>query len=430
MNGPDEAGGEQAEPRAPGLPVAHLRAARARRAATGAGRASANGFVATTSSATTPSASSAAVWPGELLLRGRRPRAARAARARRASRAAASTARRTRPSTGQCAAARDSRVERARRRRPARRRRSAKEHEDRGRPRARSRAGCRSCAERGRERDPPPAAAREEVDRGDDERQQHRDQHELDRPAADEPLAEVDVARRALRRARALVERADELLGGAADVGQPLRGRAAPGVSPNAAGGRSPAVVSVIAGMPRATSGRLLVEGEREAEVDELPERARPRRARSRSARRSARRRSRRASPRASAGWSPAITSRGGPSAGDRVEVDDRDDPARLRVVLGEARGAEAAEGAAVGGEEDERVRRADACAGRPPAAPYARASSISAAVPEALSFAPAPVPASSRCAITTIASGERPGPDRDTSVPEQRVGRCPGSSR
>ena len=44
----------------------------------------------------------------------------------------------------------------------------------------------------------------------------------------------------------------------------------------------------------------------------------------------------------------------------------------------------------------------------------YERASSISAAVPEALSFAPAPAPLLSRCAITTIADGERPARPRE----------------
>jgi hypothetical protein len=40
----------------------------------------------------------------------------------------------------------------------------------------------------------------------------------------------------------------------------------------------------------------------------------------------------------------------------------------------------------------------------------YERASSISAAIPEALSFAPGPVPTLSRCARTASAWGERPG--------------------
>src|SRR5205085_6250292 len=73
-------------------------------------------------------------------------------------------------------------------------------------------------AQRGGERDPPPPAAREEVDGGGEEREQRRDQHELERPAAHDPLAEVDVARRALRELEALVERAQELLRGAADL--------------------------------------------------------------------------------------------------------------------------------------------------------------------------------------------------------------------
>src|SRR5215210_1952313 len=53
-------------------------------------------------------------------------------------------------------------------------------------------------------------------------------------------------------------------------------------------------------------------------------------------------------------------------------------------------------------------VRR---CEPRPlPRFAYARASSSKAPVPEALSLAPGPTPVSSRCAITTIASGARPG--------------------
>ena len=40
----------------------------------------------------------------------------------------------------------------------------------------------------------------------------------------------------------------------------------------------------------------------------------------------------------------------------------------------------------------------------------YERASSIKAATPDALSFAPGPVPWSSRCATTASAWGERPG--------------------
>ncbi len=46
---------------------------------------------------------------------------------------------------------------------------------------------------------------------------------------------------------------------------------------------------------------------------------------------------------------------------------------------------------------------------GPAPVGAYERASSISAAVPDALSFRPDPVPVSSRCAITTIRLGESP---------------------
>ena len=64
-------------------------------------------------------------------------------------------------------------------------------------------------------------------------------------------------------------------------------------------------------------------------------------------------------------------------------------------------------------------------CAGRtrPVGAPavagcaYARASSTSAAVPEALSTTPPPKPISSRCASTTITRGERPGTRTSTFV-------------
>ena len=58
--------------------------------------------------------------------------------------------------------------------------------------------------------------------------------------------------------------------------------------------------------------------------------------------------------------------------------------------------------------------RKSSVCGGDDGATPREarrtpRASSISAAVPEALSFAPGPSPVLSRWAMTTIASGERP---------------------
>ena len=132
-------------------------------------------------------------------------------------------------------------------------------------------------AERRRERDAPPPAAGEQVDRRDGERQQHRDQHELERPAADDPGAEVDVRRRALRQLEPLVERAEQALRGAAELGvaaavQPVgrvardRGRPLRQRRDRDGGDAAP------------DERRLLVEAEREAEIDELREAERPRR--------------------------------------------------------------------------------------------------------------------------------------------------------
>ena len=100
-----------------------------------------------------------------------------------------------------------------------------------------------------------PPAAREQVDGGDEEGQQRRDQHELDRPAPDDAIPEPDVARRPLRELEPLVERAEQLLRGAADRPEPLHVERLGHVGERVGGSRSPAVVIVTAGMPRATNG-------------------------------------------------------------------------------------------------------------------------------------------------------------------------------
>ena len=107
-------------------------------------------------------------------------------------------------------------------------------------------------AHRRRERDPPPPAAREQVDRADREGQQRGEQHELDRPAADEARADVDVARRTLLELEAGVERADRLCAARPSSSSRCGCSCA---SANARAGRSGTVVSVTAGMPRATNG-------------------------------------------------------------------------------------------------------------------------------------------------------------------------------
>src|SRR5205823_4173984 len=60
--------------------------------------------------------------------------------------------------------------------------------------------------------DLPAPATGEQVDRGRQERKQHRDQDELDRPAAYDARPDVDVARGALCELEALVERPEEVL--------------------------------------------------------------------------------------------------------------------------------------------------------------------------------------------------------------------------
>ena len=110
-------------------------------------------------------------------------------------------------------------------------------------------------AERRRQRDAPPPAVREEIDGGDEERQQHRHEHELDRPPAHDPLAQVDVARRPLREVEPLVERAEQLLRRAADHRQARAVQAVAACRRGSPAARSPAVVIVTAGIPRASTG-------------------------------------------------------------------------------------------------------------------------------------------------------------------------------
>ena len=116
------------------------------------------------------------------------------------------------------------------------------------------------------------------------------DEHELDRPAADDPAAEVDVARRPGRERDALLERVEHVLRGAADLAergsrlQALRRVADARSCGPVAGGRDRDRRDA-AGDER----RLLVEAEREAEIDELAERARPPRLGAGLARRAAR---------------------------------------------------------------------------------------------------------------------------------------------
>ena len=210
--------------------------------------------------------------------------------------------------------------------------------------------------QRGRERDPAPPATGEEVDGGGEERKERRDQHELDRPAAHDARAKVDVRRGALRQVEPLVERAEELLRRAAELGETDPVEVLRRV---AEGGRRPVARARERDRRDAAvdERRLLVEAEREREVDELAERARPARTRT-GLLEDAQRRGldERRGGRAGrvAGHLEARTAR----AGERVEVHDRDHVLPPRRLGGEVLGAEAAERAAVGREEEDPVRR------------------------------------------------------------------------
>ena len=122
--------------------------------------------------------------------------------------------------------------------------------------------------------DTTPAAAGKEVDGGREKRQQHGEEHDLDRPAANQSLAKEDVARRALRKRDSLLHRVDRVLGRepylaeASDVELPttLLARGWPSTGRRDGNRRDSA----------ADEGRLLVGIEREREAGELLEPARP----------------------------------------------------------------------------------------------------------------------------------------------------------
>src|SRR6476620_4456324 len=63
-----------------------------------------------------------------------------------------------------------------------------------------------------------PPAASEQIDRGDQERKQGCDQHELDGPASNHAGAEIDVTRRPSDELGTLIERAQKLLSATPDL--------------------------------------------------------------------------------------------------------------------------------------------------------------------------------------------------------------------
>ena len=189
--------------------------------------------------------------------------------------------------------------------------------------------------------------------------QRHRREDELDRPAAEDPVTEVEVAGRRRPGLDALVEREQELLRGAAQLSEPLAVQRLARVERR--------VAALLGGRRQRHGGdaarderRLLGERVRERERAELLDHAL-------SYRRLARflqdpfgggaHEHRR-------GGERTVAVDGEPRPGvaaERVERDDGRDPVAVRGILRQVGGADRAVGAAVGGDEQERVRRAHA---------------------------------------------------------------------
>ena len=240
-------------------------------------------------------------------------------------------------------------------------------------------------------RDPVPAAERVQIDDRERERHEQRDQDELDRPAAHDPPADPDVARRARGRARGPSSEPSSCWAAAPSWPSRVRVEARMRV---AEGGRW--AVAARRDRHRRDSGgderALLVERVREGEVDQLAEEADVPRRGARSARRSGRSSSRRGSGSASA----ASRRRSRCSAGPCPPIASRSITATMRLRNGEVARKCAAPSPPKAPPSVERktiVCGEDARGSRSPAGRTTRASSISAAVPLALSFAPGPGP-------------------------------------
>ena len=217
-------------------------------------------------------------------------------------------------------------------------------------------------ARRRPERHSAPATTCEQIDRRDQEREQGGKERQLDRPAANEPAAEVDVARRALGKLDSRIERAEQVLGRAADLPEALD------VQGLVFEGCRRALVARRQrdrGDPSSDQRPLLAEREGKAEIEELSERTRaarlvagflqdPRRC----------------------GPDEHRRGRAGLVAGeyesweavpcDRVEADDRDCVGAIARDGREPLGSEGTVRPAVGGDEDERVGRRRLEARRP----------------------------------------------------------------
>ena len=216
-------------------------------------------------------------------------------------------------------------------------------------------------ADCGQERDAAPPAVREEIDDRDEVRDEQREQEDLDRPAAYEALTRPHERCRSLGQLEPLVERTDELLRRTADLPD-ARGRERAASIGERLGWTRPRRRDREGGDPSGNERSLAVQREREPEVDQLRDDARPPRRPARLLRDPPRGRldeaRRGRARRVACDLDPRFA-----EPADRVEVDRRDD--REWRVRGEAQRAEPTERAGIGREEDDRVSRAHARAGR-----------------------------------------------------------------
>ncbi len=263
---------------------------------------------------------------------------------------------------------------------------------------------------RGPERDPSPAAVREEVDGHREEGDQRGDEHELDGPAPDDARPEVEVGRAAAGHLETLVDRAD----------QGLRGRAQLRVARVREQPLQPRLAVELSGLGRVALGRdrergdtspderrLLVEAVREGEVEQLTRCARPKRQPA-GLLRDPLRGSAHECP---AGGARAISREleaSRPGAGDGVEVDHRVDFLGLRPLRSAPRRSRRA--------RRRRSRGRRACAPGPGAGPRpSRGSRTSARARSALRCP-------TRCRSHRGRSrGRRDGPSRRSGDPTDR---------
>ncbi len=198
-----------------------------------------------------------------------------------------------------------------------------------------------------------PAEPRPEVDRRHEHGQEGDDEEELDREPAQHAAAEVHEGLGAARHLGGGVDREDERLSGASDLAEAL-GREGRAVVP---GWHGPARCrgQRDGGDALSQQRRLVVEADREAEIEELDERVLVAGRLLALGEEAGVRRRDECAGRATAVLAGELEP-GSTRSGDRVEVDDREHVLAKGGVLGQVRRSDVAPGAAVRRDEDDGV--------------------------------------------------------------------------